>query len=378
MSVRSRDVESTGVMPVMTLVVPDAVRTHPHPMRVIHDTALSVASPMAQPAAAWPSRRDSGAVGPGQFQARNSTARSAGAFTLPARAQSTIPGTMALRRATARPARSRPNMRASLCAPPTRVVSTRGEPEAQHHGRGSVSPGRSGQHRDGPQGHGQSGHGQQAQQHQVDQDLVAGEVGGEPVEPEECRPVGRWRVGPERAGQGAERRDPEDAGAVEIGADAVSHHLALAGVAIEVPAEEGRGQGQGHGPRPDHSGHHAHRHPGIRTAHPQQDQPGPGQQDDAAVDPDQGQHGRLTRGCSVACAGGRAEEPSPGQRRDEDPATRQGAADDGHGGHHAQDQRPAQRGVASRSLGNRPAVPPAAGRARSSQIGDVKRQNGHR
>ncbi len=253
-------------MPVMILVGVAAVRTQSQPMPVIHDTALSVARPMAQPAAACaePPREPGPRARPVPAQEHHGD--QGGRLDAGGESAEHDPGQRAMAPGYRQAGQEQAEHERVVVRAPDQGGQHQGGAQTQDHGRGGVPPGRPGQHRDGPQGHGQAGHRQQAKQDQVGQYLVAGQVGDEPVEPEERRPIRRRRVGPEGPRQDAERREPEDAGAVDIRADAVRHHLTLAGVVVEVPAEQGRGDGQGHGPHADHAGHPAHRHPAMGTA----------------------------------------------------------------------------------------------------------------
>ncbi len=211
------------------------------------------------------------------------------------------------------------------------------------------------------QGPGQGGRGRhdqgetrqfkQAEQHDVGQDLVPRRGRQGSIEGQEGGAVGRRRVRPHRGRHAAERRGAQDPGAVVVGIDVVTDHLALPGVAVDVPAEQRRSQHEGHGPNGHHEDDLPDWHAMVVPQVTQQADPDPGQQDEAAVDGEDGQERWVHRvGADGAEQSARhAEEPRAGQVRLEgDPAV-EGAHGHRQGGNQSQGDGPAQtqcRGVA--------------------------------
>ena len=102
--------------------VPGVARfnTQLHPRPVATDSAPITAAAINPAVTTGRIRARTGSPVPSQSQPMYKTPSAAGTFTAAANAHSTMPATGLPRRATARPAMSRPSMMASLCAPPTR------------------------------------------------------------------------------------------------------------------------------------------------------------------------------------------------------------------------------------------------------------------
>ena len=123
-----RETPPMGVTNVKARSAAVLLRTQPQPRPVMAVTTSKVHKPMRSAPRVWPTRLRTGAPGPAQTQPRNTTPSTAGAFTPAATAHRTMPGTTPKRRVRARPAMTRPIMRASLCAPLISVVSASGLP----------------------------------------------------------------------------------------------------------------------------------------------------------------------------------------------------------------------------------------------------------
>ncbi len=201
----------TGVTPVNDASAVVVVRIHPQPVPEMRAITSMVASAMTPASAVCATRRRTDAPGPAHTQPKNNTPSAAGDFTPAASAHRMIPGTVPTRLATARPAMSRPTIKASLWAPPSSASRTSGEPAprstawagSRFSERASVGVAATIK--------ADAGQRQQAQQHQVGQDLVARGLVEHAVGGEERRPVGRLGVRPNGVGHLVERCGPEDA-----------------------------------------------------------------------------------------------------------------------------------------------------------------------
>ena len=156
---------------------------------------------------------------------------------------------------------------------------------------------------------------EQAEQDQVGQDLVARALIDDSVDGQEGRAVGRLGPRPDRVGQRVERCRPEHVGPVGIRVDVMADHLALCGIGVDVPAEQRRCQQERH--RPDrHDQHDAlDRESLVASQVPEEADPDPGQEDEAAEHERQRGDGRPR-----VVRAERAEQPT---RHPEEPCTRE-------------------------------------------------------
>ena len=155
-------------------------------------------------------------------------------------------------------------------------------------------------------------HGHEPQERQVDQLVMVRGTGEQSVGLHEQRPVGHGRVQPQVVDQRHRRGRAEDAGAVVVRADVVAHHLALGGVAVDVPAEQRRRQEQRHDPQCQHHHELADRHPLHLRERADQAVPDAHEQHEAAVHGDQPEEVEVVVRRRLAPTAGTPKNHAPG------------------------------------------------------------------